>query len=128
MWKEPTHLRGAILTSAVGVIWFLLAARNPNLHYHFAPLIAAALWPLSLRSKGRATAADARKGGLGAAVIVLVTTGIILAIGNMLGPNFLDRGPAWPEAVLFTVIAAGWATRVASREKPGLLGSLVEPS
>lgn len=128
MGKQPTHLRGALLTGAVCVIWFGLAARRPELHYHFAPLVAAALWPLSMRSSGRATAQDARTAGVGAATTVLVTTAIITLVGNMNGPNFLHSGPAWPEAVLFAVIAAAWAARAASREKPGLLGSLVDTS
>ena len=126
MWKYPTHFRGALLTGGVCVVWFFLAARRPELHYHFAPLIAAALWPLSLRSNGRATSQDARKGGIGATVLVLATTGLILVTGNMDGPNFLHRGPAWPEAVLFALIAAAWGTRAASRKRPGLLGYLVD--
>lgn len=128
MWKQPTHLRGALLTGAVCVVWFFLAARRPELHYHFAPLVAAALWPLSLRSRGRATMADARTGGFGAAALVIATTGIIVLAGNLNGPNFLHRGPAWPEAVLFAVVAAAWAARAASRKQPGLLGSLVDGS
>ena len=128
MWKKPTHLRGALFTGGVCIVWFFLAARRPELHYHFAPLIAAALWPISLRSNGRATARDARIGGAGAAGIVLVATGVIDAVGNMLGPNFLHRGQAWPEAVLFAVIAASWGARAASRKRPGLIGSLVDGS
>ena len=126
--KEPTHLRGALLTGAVCVVWFFLALRRPELHYHFAPLIAAALWPLSLRSKGRATAHDSRLGAIGGAALVIVATAIILLVGNLEGPNFIERGPAWPEAVLFAVIAGAWGGRVASRVKPGLLGSLVDVS
>ena len=126
MFKQPTHLRGALLTGGVCVVWFFLALRRPELHYHFAPLIAAALWPLSLRSKGQASAHDARTGAIGGMALVLVTTVIILLLGNLEGPNFLHRGPAWPEAVLFAVIAGAWSGRVASRERPGLLGSLFD--
>ena len=128
MFKQPTHVRGALLTGGVCVVWFFLALRRPELHYHFAPLIAAALWPLSLRTQGKATSRDARTGATGAASLVLVTTAIILLAGNLEGPNFLHRGPAWPEAVLFGVVAAAWGGRVASRTKPGLLGSLVDAS
>ncbi len=128
MWKAPSHSRGALLTGLMCAVWFVLAARRPELHYHFAPLVAAALWPLSLRSNGRATADAARIGGIGAAALVFATTGVIVAAGNMNGPNFLHQGPAWPEAMLFALVAAGWATRVASREKPGMLGALVDSS
>ena len=110
------------------MLWFFLALRRPELHYHFAPLVAAALWPLSLRSKGQATASAARIGTVGGAGLVIVFTAIILALGNLMGPNFLERGPAWPEAVLFALIAALWGGRVASRENPGFLGSLVDNS
>ena len=128
MFKQPTHVRGALLTGFVCVVWFFLALRRPELHYHFAPLIAAVLWPLSLRSKGQATSKDASTGALGGIALVLVATLIILLLGNLMGPNFLEQGPAWPEAVLFAVVAGFWGGRVASREKPGLLGSIVDAS
>lgn len=126
MLKGPTHLRGALLTGAVNVVWFLLALRRPELHYHFAPLIAAALWPLSLRTAGRASMKDTQIGVAGAIGLTLLTTLIIELTGNMNGPNFLHAGPAWPEAVLFAIVGALITGRAASRERPGLLGGLVD--
>lgn len=126
MRRPLIHVRGALLTGVVCVVWALLARRSPDLQYHFTPLIAAAIWPLSLRSEGRRTLAEAAGGGVGAATLTLLTTlGIVLA-GNMEGPNFLHQGPAWPEAVLFSLLGATIGVRTATRSRPGLLGSIVD--
>ncbi len=125
-YRKPTHLRGALLTGLVLVAWFFLARRRPELHYHFAPLIASALWPLSLRTQGRRSNRDAVVGGAGAIALTLAATLLIQVLGNLDGPNFLHRGPAWPEAVLFAIVGAAVAARAASRERPGLLGGLVD--
>ena len=128
MFRRPTHVRGAIYSAVVGVVWIVLAWRNPSLTYHFAPLIGAAAWPLSLRTQGRRHITDARLGGLGGFGVMTVVTVILLIAGRMDGPNFLHVGPAWPEAILFAVIGAALAVRVATREEPGLLGSLIDAS
>ena len=57
---------------------------------------------------------------LGAVTLLLELT------GRQEGPNFLEVGPAWPEAVLFTLIGVAIGVRSASRERPGILGSLVD--
>ena len=126
MMREPSHLRGAALTALVCVVWIFLARRSPELHYHFAPLIAAALWPLSLRTQGRRSVQDAVVGGVGAVVLTWATTLLIQHAGYMDGPNFLERGPAWPEAVLFAVLGALVGARTASRARPGILGNIVD--
>jgi len=126
MLRRPTHVRGALYSGVVSVVWLVLAWRNPSLTYHFAPLIGAALWPLSLRSQGRRHITDARIGGLGGFGMMMLVTVILLITGRMNGPNFAHVGPAWPEAVLFAAIGAVIATRVASRERPGLLGSIID--
>ncbi len=121
-----THVRGALYTVLVGVIWVVLAIRSPAVHYHFAPLFAAAAWPLSLRSQGQRTGRDALIAASGSAGLTLVITLGLQLAGKLDGPNFAHRGPAWPEAVLFAVLGAAIAARVASRERPGLLGGLIE--
>ena len=128
MFKQPSMARALLVSGGVGVIWLVLAWRNPSLTYHFAPLIGGAIWPLSLRSQGQASAQDGRIAAAGALAMMLVVT-VILLIGNaMAGPNFLHQGPAWPEAVLFAVVGAAIGMRTATRERPGLLGGLVDAS
>jgi hypothetical protein len=124
--KEPTHRRGAVLTGLVCVVWILLANRSPSLTYHFAPPIAAVLWPLSLRSRGRRTFRDAAVGAAGASALVLVTSLGIHLTDQMTGPTFIDRGAALTEAILFLVIGAAFGLRTAIRERPGLLGAMVD--
>jgi len=114
------------LSALVCGIWIALAWRNPHLHYHFAPLIASVLWPLSLRAQGRRSVQVAVAGAAGAAGLVLVTT-LALGLADKLGgANFLHNGPAWPEAVLFGLVGAAFGARSASRTRPGLLGGLVD--
>ncbi len=125
-FNKATHRRGALLTTLVCGVWVFLSARNPTLHYHFAPLIGGLVWPLSLRTQGVRPLADAVRGGAGAAVLTLAVTVGILVAGNMEGPNFLHEGPAWPEAVLFALVGALLGARAASRERPGFLGRIVE--
>lgn len=125
--SKPTALRAVLLSGVVAVVWMGLAWRSPTLTYHFAPLIGGVVGPLSLRSQGRADAALTQKvGGIVLAMLGGVTLLLELA-GRQEGPNFLHSGPAWPEAVLFAVVGVAIGVRAASRERPGLLGSLVEP-
>ena len=125
--SKPTALRAVVFSGVVAVVWLALAWRNPTLTYHFAPLIGGVVGPLSLRSQGRADAALSRKvGGIVLAMLGGVTLVLELA-GRQEGPNFLHAGPAWPEAVLFLIVGVAVGVRAASRERPGLLGSLIEP-
>ena len=126
IFSKPTAARALILSGAVGVVWLVLAWRNPTLTYHFAPLIGGAVGPLSLRSRGRADATLSRNVGLAVIAILGAVTLLLEVTGRQEGPNFLEVGPAWPEAVLFTLIGVAIGVRSASRERPGILGSLVD--
>ncbi len=126
MHKEPTHLRGAALTGLVCAAWIVLAWRSPHLHYHFAPLVAVLLWPVSLRSQGQRNGRDAAIGAAGAAGLVLATTLVITLADKMNGPNFFDSGPVWPEVIIFVAFGAALGFRVASRDRPGFIGGLID--
>ena len=118
--------RALFLSGAVAVAWIVLAWRSPNLTYHFAPLVGAAVGPLSLRTQGRADGALTQKTGAIVLAMMLGVTLLLELAGRQEGPNFLEMGPAWPEAVLFAAIGVFVGTRAASRENPGLLGGLVD--
>lgn len=126
MLSQPTMLRAALVSGGVGLIWIILAWRNPNLTYHFAPLIGATVGPLSLRSQGQANAALARSTGALVLILMLAVTLLLELSGRQEGPNFLEVGPAWPEAVLFAVIGVLVGMRAATRERAGLLARLVD--
>lgn len=118
--------RALLFSGVVGGAWLILAWRNPTLTYHFAPLIGGVVGPLSLRRQGKV---DSKLGlSTGAAVLALLL-GITLLLeitDKQLGPNFVESGPAWPEAVLFSFIGVALGVRAATRESPGLLGWLVD--
>ena len=126
MGKKSNHIRGALLSLAVALVWVFLASRNPTLHYHFAPLIGAAVWPISIRTIGQRPRNDAFLAGAGSAGVILAATLWLQLADNLRGPNFLHQGPAWPEAVLFVIVGAAFGARVASRKRPGLIGGIVE--
>lgn len=126
MLTRPTQLRGALLTSTVCLVWVGLAIRSPSLTYHFAPIIAGVLWPLSMRSHGRRSTRDAWTAGAAAAVLVTATS-IGLHIADKLeGPTFWNEGPSLTEAIVFAVVAAAFGARSASRKRAGLLGTLIQ--
>ena len=126
MLREPTMLRSLLFSAGVGLVWIVLAIRSPTLTYHFAPLIGAVIGPLSLRSQGRASEALAQKTGAIVFAMMLGVTLLLELTGNQLGPNFIEVGPAWPEAVLFAAFGVFVGIRAASREEPGLLGRIVD--
>lgn len=126
MFSKPTMTRALFLSGVVAVAWIVLAWRSPNLTYHFAPLVGAAVGPLSLRTQGRADGALTQKTGAIVLAMMLGVTLLLELAGRQEGPNFLEMGPAWPEAVLFAAIGVFVGTRAASRENPGLLGGLVD--
>jgi len=118
--------RALLLSGVVALAWIVLAWRSPTLTYHFAPLIGGAVGPLSLRTLGRADAQIGRTVGALVLAMMLGVTLILEVAGRQEGPNFLEVGPAWPEAVLFAVLGTAVGVRAATRERPGMLGTLVD--
>jgi len=118
--------RALLLSGVVALAWIVLAWRSPTLTYHFAPLIGGAVGPLSLRTLGRADAQIGRTVGALVLAMMLGVTLILEVAGRQEGPNFLEVGPAWPEAVLFAVFGTAVGVRAATRERPGMLGTLVD--
>lgn len=103
-------------------LWAVLAADNPSLTYHFAPLIVSLAWPIGYRSMvGRA---EGRTGPLiaaGALAIALTTTVALWVANRMEGPTFVSDGGAVWEAVLFSLAGAAWGCRSVSRSRAGVL-------
>ena len=125
-FAQPTKARALVLSGAVAAAWIVLAWRSPTLTYHFAPLIGGAVGPLSLRSHGRA---EAQLTKMVAGIVLAMMLGVTLLLevaGRQEGPNFLESGPAWPEAVLFSLVGVAVGANAAARERPGLLGGLVD--
>jgi len=115
---------GFLLTLGVLAIWVVLAVRNPDLTYHFAPILAALAWPLSIRrSEPQPAAAAAR---IGAASFALVAaTSVVLWLGDkLMGPTLWSDDGSIVEAILFAALGAALGVRVATRERAGLLGKL----
>lgn len=94
-------------TGGVVVVWSALAARSPELTYHFAPLLAAVAGPWLVQStlgrQDRRTAALAT----GVAFAMTVLTAAALHVADRLrGPTFWSDSGAFGEALLFGLIGA----------------------
>ena len=124
--SSATNLRPALFVALVLVIWAVLAARRPELTYHFAPLIARFVGPAALRTNGPAPATIGWKVGAASAVAVSLASVALHVPGVLDGPTFWNDGPALTEAILFSAIGASVGARVATRERAGILGSFFE--
>ncbi len=118
--------RAIAFVGVVLAVWVLLAIRNPQLTYHFAPLIAAFVGPASLRTIGPVDAARVIPVAAATSVVVGLVAVVLHVTGGMEGPTFWNDGPALSEAILFAVLGAAGGTRVATRPNAGLLGSVFE--
>ena len=119
-------VRSAVFVVVVLAVWAVLALRNPQLTYHFAPLIAAFVGPASLRAAGRIDATVALPVAAATSALVGLASVVLHVADAMQGPTFWNDGPALSEAVLFTVLGAVAGARVATRPNAGLLGSVFE--
>lgn len=116
------HLLGAAITGLVAVAWVGLAARSPELTYHFAPLIAAVAWPAALRGGGplRVAPIDAGRAAIGAAAVTFTAMAVLLAFDWLRGPTFWDSGPAVVEVVPMVLVGAAAGYRYARCGTPGV--------
>ena len=129
-WPSMTHVSERPLRTVVppmlslgaAGLWAGLAANNPSLTYHFAPLIVGLAWPIAHRSMMGRT--GSRTGSLlagGALTIALSTTIALWAADRMTGPTFVTDGGALWEAVLFSLAGAAWGYRSLTRSRAGML-------
>jgi hypothetical protein len=110
------HGRGLAAALALLAVWAVLATRNPNLTYHFAPLLAGAAWPALLRDADRVATRDLVIAGLGGFALVSGSALLLAASGYLDGPTFWNDGPAVTEAVLFAAAGSGGGVLFAARE------------
>jgi hypothetical protein len=94
------ELRGAVWSLAAAGIWAVLAMRSPHLTFHFAPVVAAAAWPIASRRMIAAAGVTA----------LTVVTAVALEVADRLqGPDLIGGSAAVGEAVLFAVVAGAGA-------------------
>ena len=109
------HSRGLLATSATLAIWTVLAIRSPDLTYHFAPLIAAAAWPVLVRRNEAPPVRDSVAAGVGAFALVSGVAVLLAAGGYLEGPTFWNDGPALTEAFLFAGLGVAAGVAIARR-------------
>ncbi len=99
---------GLLVTLAAAVGWFVLATGTPTTTYHFAPAVVVAAWPVRRRLRaGRAlrgpAAGTATAGG---ALVALVTTGLLAAVGALAGPTLFGIPTASTETLAAILVGA----------------------
>lgn len=118
--------RPVIVVAATCAAWVALAVRSPGVTYHFAPLIAAGAGPALARG---ILPTDRRPLlfaiGFASTAFVFVVGALLASTGHLEGPTLWHTRPATFEAFGFALIGGSWGTRVALRERPGLVGRLV---
>lgn len=113
----------APLLAAVTVttVWTGLALRHPTLTYHFAPVLAAAAWPLVARAtRGRTTIAVGLRTAGGGLLVAALATAELHSLDVLRGPALIG-GSATTEALLGAMAGAAWGARVITRVQPGLV-------
>jgi len=114
-----THLTGAVASASVALAWLALSWWHPALTYHFGPPLAAAAWPVFLRTRLRhpARRGPALAAAGGGFLTAMAALGIAVAAHWLRGPTLLGRGSVPAEEVLLAVLAAGWGWRIAERRR-----------
>lgn len=102
--QNPLMVAG-LATAVVAGLWFVLAWRTPTSTFHFAPLIAGGIGPISVRSY---LAAPTRRVvatilGMCAAIVSAAIAGLA-AFDRLRGPTFWSPEGALTEVVLFAGI------------------------
>jgi hypothetical protein len=96
-------------------LWIAVAAWRPEVTYHLAPLLIAAVPPIAIaiedpQQVDRRAVVVAGLAGLG---LSLAATAVLSALGWLSGPSLLPAGGAAAEAVVFSFVGAIAGTVVA---------------
>jgi hypothetical protein len=126
--RLATNSTPVLATIAVLAIWAALSLRRPELTYHFGPLLAAAAWPVTHRSRhGRVTRSAALRLAAAAFIIVAAASTAVWLWDGLNGPALVG-GSALAEAFIAAAVGAAYGGRVLARESAGLLASDPSPS
>jgi len=126
----PTAGGGALCapgawTIAICLGWAVLAIRSPDVTYHLAPFAAASAWPVASRlALGRAIRRETALAIVASALSLTLVTVLVLAAAGRLGGPSVWHGSGALETVVLALLGAAWAWRVATRDRPGLIGRL----
>lgn len=111
---------GPLASVVVAVGWLPLASWHPNTTYHFAPLLAAAGWPITRRWRGGpplpvGAAIAAAAGGLG---VTLAATALLGARHVLPGPSLTGSGSVLVETLIAVLAGAVLGAVLAGRRVP----------
>jgi hypothetical protein len=115
MISQLAWLRGGAATAAVLAIWSILAVRSPDLTYHFAPLIAAGVWPVLGRHTTTSPLRPTALAALGGFAMTVAVSVLLAGAGYLQGPTFWGDGHALSEAILFAALGAAGGAAVGLR-------------
>ncbi len=122
----PAFLRrhaGLLTSSALALVWLVLARENPTNTYHFAPIVVAASWGLARRwAEGEPGTPRQGLASAGGGIVIAAITGAELAYVNALeGPTLWGSGTASAEVWLFVVLGGALGYWLVTKRRAGLL-------
>lgn len=101
----------ALASLAAAGVWIVLATRNPDLTYHFAPAIAAAAWPWLARGGPKVLPVA---GGI---AIALAATALLMASDSLQGPTLWGSDGALGESMASALIGGAVGILVQGRRE-----------
>lgn len=108
--------RAVWYTIALAGLWILVAAWRPEVTYHLAPLLVAAIPPIAVTvgEDPESRLPMILRAGVAGLMLSLAATAILSWLGWLSGPSLLPAGGAAAEAVVFAFVGAavGAATAV----------------
>lgn len=100
----PRSVLAPAVTVVATTLWVALAIRTPTNTYHFAPIIAAASWPIVDRGGVRPTTRHSIVVAGLSTTIVLVAGLALWASDRLQGPTLWGSGTSIGETVIFAIL------------------------
>lgn len=116
---------GLLTSSALALVWLVLARENPTSTYHFAPIIVAASWGGARRWVDGASG-SAREGlaaAAGGMAVAAITGGELAWVSALEGPTLWGSGTASTEVWLFVALGGVIGFLLVTWHRPGSLAS-----
>jgi hypothetical protein len=114
----PKSVVAPAATVVAGLLWLVLALRNPTNTFHFAPIIVAAAWPVIARGSQTRTRIQALT-AVSAGTAIALGIGLTLWANDRLrGPTLWHSGAAITETLLFTLLGGAIGLIAQLRHSP----------
>lgn len=114
---------GLLTSSALALVWLVLARENPTSTYHFAPIVVAASWGVARRwvDGARSSSGQGLVSAIGGMAVAGITGAELAIVGALDGPTLWGSGSASTEVGLFVVFGGLVGYWFATTKRAGAL-------